>query len=187
MILVFCFVLKSYSQEKGAYKDPRDGKEYKTVIIGTQTWLAENLAYKPSSGNFWAYDNNLDNIIKYGYLYDWETAKKVAPVGWHLPSKEEWDELYKYLGGSSKLVYEKLIPNGTSGFMTLFGGIYLGLPIDKFYSIGDIIYFWSSTAVGGDQAYRFYCDNNPKNPGEYVGQWGFPSSCGLSVRLLKDK
>jgi uncharacterized protein (TIGR02145 family) len=38
-----------------------------------------NLAYKPKEGNFWAFNNDSGNVTKYGYLYDWETAKKVAP------------------------------------------------------------------------------------------------------------
>ena len=79
--------------------DKRDGKTYKTVKIGTQEWMAENLAYKPSSGNYWAYDDDNSNVAKYGYLYDWETAKKVCPSGWHLPSDEEWTTLTDYLGG----------------------------------------------------------------------------------------
>jgi len=87
------------SKTYGSFKDVRDGKTYITIKIGTQTWLAENLAYKPSSGNFWAYDNNSSYVVKYGYLYDWETAKKVCPVGWHLPSVEEWTTLANYLGG----------------------------------------------------------------------------------------
>ena len=51
--------------------------------------MAENLAYKPEQGNFWAYGNDSNNVAKYGYLYDWETAKKVAPKGWHLPTESD--------------------------------------------------------------------------------------------------
>ena len=55
--------------------------------------------YKSSSGNYWAYDNDNTNVSKYGYLYDWNTANKVCPTGWHLPSDNEWSVLTDYLGG----------------------------------------------------------------------------------------
>ena len=67
--------------------------------------MAENLAYKPSSGNYWAYgDDNSPKLHyawlkKYGYLYDWRTAQNVCPSGWHLPSDKKWTTLTKYLGG----------------------------------------------------------------------------------------
>ncbi|MEZ5084263.1 MAG: FISUMP domain-containing protein [Bacteroidales bacterium] len=82
------------------FTDPRDGKVYQTVIIDNQEWMAENLAYAPSSGNYWAYDYDVTNVETYGYLYDWETALVVCPTGWHLPSDEEWMELEMALGMS---------------------------------------------------------------------------------------
>ena len=86
----------------GKYETIRDGKIYKTVKIGNQEWMAKNLAYKPSSGNYWAYNNYYKvtaQTVSDGYLYDWETANKVCPAGWHLPSDKEWSELTDYLGG----------------------------------------------------------------------------------------
>jgi len=86
-------------ETKGTFTDARDNHVYKWVGIGEQVWMAENLAYKPSSGNYWAYNNDQNNITIYGYLYDWETACNVCPSGWHLPSDAEWTKLTNYLGG----------------------------------------------------------------------------------------
>ena len=103
-LLVFVFTVAllggcDSNSKNGEFIDERDGKKYKTIKIGEQVWMAENLAYKPISGNYWVYDNDDSYLDKYGYLYDWETAKNICPKGWHLPSKEEIEKLYKYLGG----------------------------------------------------------------------------------------
>ena len=97
------------------FTDSRDGKEYNYVVIGDQTWMAENLAFIPyvapanDNGGIWVYDYNgsstseakqSENYQKYGCLYNWETAKDVCPDGWHLPSDEEWKVLERYLGMS---------------------------------------------------------------------------------------
>jgi uncharacterized protein (TIGR02145 family) len=63
--------------------------------------MAENLAFKPTTGNYWAYDNNGSNVDKYGYLYDWQTACNVCPTGWHLPSDAEWTQLTDFMGGDT--------------------------------------------------------------------------------------
>jgi uncharacterized protein (TIGR02145 family) len=84
----------------GTFSDSRDGKVYKTVKIGKQIWMAENLAYKMSTG-CWAYNNDQTNVTTYGYLYSWESAKKACPTGWHLPSDAEWKQLTDYLGGNT--------------------------------------------------------------------------------------
>ena len=74
--------------------DNRDGEQYKTVIINNKNWLAENLRYKIKG--CYSPGRNKDNVKKYGYLYNWETAIKVCPFGWHLPSREEFKEFLAY-------------------------------------------------------------------------------------------
>jgi uncharacterized protein (TIGR02145 family) len=99
-VLILNIAMCSMAQVAGTFKDSRDGKTYKTVKIGTQTWMANNLAFKASSGCC-AYDNNKSNAAIYGYLYSWETAKNVCPTGWHLPSMAEWTTLIDYEGGET--------------------------------------------------------------------------------------
>jgi uncharacterized protein (TIGR02145 family) len=132
-VLVLNIALSSIAQVAGTFKDPRDGKTYKTVKEGNQIWMASNLAFKAGSG-CWAYDNNNANAISYGYLYTWETAKKVCPAGWHLPSMAEWTTLTDFAGGD-KTAGNKLKEAGSkhwaspnqgatnaSGFTALPGG-----------------------------------------------------------------
>jgi uncharacterized protein (TIGR02145 family) len=104
-----------------------DGNVYKTVTIGTQTWMAENLKTskysdgtiipnekdsleweKLTTGAWCYYNNDAANNAKYGKLYNWYAVSKtsngnknVCPTGWHVPSDSEWTVLTDYLGGES--------------------------------------------------------------------------------------
>src|SRR5690554_3132321 len=162
--------IMSFTTQEGSsgstFTDPRDGKVYQTVTIGNQEWMAENLAYEPSSGNYWAYDNNNSNVETYGYLYDWETACDVCPDGWHLPTDAEWTELTDYLGENAggKLKATGTIEAGTglwydpntgatneTGFTALPGGGrgYGG----TFDFVGGHGYWWSATEYRTDYAW----------------------------------
>jgi uncharacterized protein (TIGR02145 family) len=79
--------------------DTRDGKTYTTVTIGGKAWMAENLNYRPSSGNSWCYNDSASYCKKYGRLYDWNTARTACPSGWHLSTAHEWDSLGQAVGG----------------------------------------------------------------------------------------
>jgi len=143
--------------QKETFTDSRDGKVYETIKISNQTWMAENLDYASEGSKY--YDNNPSNYQKYGRLYDWFTAKKACPNGWHLPSKSEWEMLDNALGG---FVGKKLKAqngwdkggNGTDeyGFSALPGGY--GSLDGNFLDIGDKGYWWSANEENGNYAYN---------------------------------
>jgi len=100
-----------------------DGNVYTTVVIGTRTWMVENLKVtryrngdaisNVTDNTAWAglttgaycwYNNNIANKTPYGALYNWfavNDPRNIAPAGWHVPSDAEWTTLITYLGGES--------------------------------------------------------------------------------------
>ncbi len=175
--------------QTGYFTDSRDGKKYKWVQIGDQVWMAENLAYMPRDGNFWAYKNDESNALKYGYLYDWKTAKTIAPVGWHLPTRADWDLLLKYFvddEGEYNAYYSqsKLVKGGDSGFEVLFAGSCFE---DKFNNIGTEAYFWCETKYDEECAWRITFRTDDCWPDEPIDIGYGGITCGMSVRLIKDE
>lgn len=181
-VAILNIAMSSVSQVTGTFTDSRDGKVYKTIKIGEQTWFAENLAYKVNNG-CWAYDDNQSNVSKNGYLYKWETAKNVCPTGWHLPSQGEFEALLQTFGGGGKITFDALIPGGKSGFSALFAGF--RLDTGEFHGIGSYTRFWSSTPITNTDATYLvvYNDGNYK----VVQMTNDDIQGGYSVRCVRDK
>ena len=147
----------------GSLTDNRDGMTYRTVVIGTQTWMAENLNY--AAENSYCYENEASNCTKYGRLYTWATAMGICPEGWHLPDSTEWKTLVTAVGDiatSGKVLKsrsgwcERCTGEDANGTYKSANGTddygFSALPAGKRFSetgnFGEVIYFarfWSAT------------------------------------------
>jgi len=122
--LILFLVSGLYSQQYRSFTDPKNRRIYKTVIIGNQVWMTENLnvdkfrngdpipqaktnsEWEAAGNNHqpaWCYYmNDAKSGEKYGKLYNWYAVndpRGLAPKGWHIPSDAEWKTLTNYLGG----------------------------------------------------------------------------------------
>ena len=183
--------LWSVAQVTGTFEDPRDHKVYKTVAIGTQTWMAENLAYKENCG-CWAYANVEGNAATYGYLYNWESARNVCPAGWHLPGDAEWTRLTTFLGGESAAV-NKLKEAGTAHWKSPNAGAtnqsgFTALPAGnldvygQFWEIGETTFWWSSSEDSAIYGWYRSLYSNDSIPGRDLDY----KNNGYSVRCVRD-
>lgn len=136
---------KTTNQPKTGYGPnitDKDGNSYKTVYIGTQQWMAENLKttkysdgttipnvvdntqWQNNTTGAWAYyRNDASNNANYGKLYNWYAVSKttngnknLCPAGWHVPTDAEWTCLTDYLGGE-KLAGGKMKELGTTSWI----------------------------------------------------------------------
>jgi len=185
------------------------GNVYKTVKIGNQWWMAENLRttkYRNGSDIVNVTDslvwsglktaaycynkNNVDNGSTYGALYNWyavNDARKLAPKGWHIATDEEWSALVTFLGltPGTKLKSKTGWTSGNGidsyGFSALPGGNRGNGGV--FENIGTFGFWWSSTELTStNNAWFRYINNaNPSVDKNYVNK-----SNGYSIRCVKD-
>jgi len=191
-----------------------DGNIYNVVSIGSQEWLKENLrttrygngdtitnvvgkaAWANLAEGGWAYYNNDTNYnIPYGKLYNWLAVidnRKVCPIGWHVPSLDEWEEMIDYVGGTgyaggamkvTDTLYWKSPNTGatnSSGFSSV-PSAYRSSNGD-FNFIGYGASYWSSAEDSTTQAWSLAVYSN-----DAAILWGHNSKfSGQSIRCMKD-
>jgi len=216
---VKAFTLNHESDYSNEIDDPRhiidfDGNVYNTVKIGNQVWMAENLKvthYRNgdpipnvtnntqwsglTTGAYCNYDNDPNNAITYGRLYNWYAvaeSRNLAPIGWHVPSDTEWQILIDYLGGAA-VAGGKLKESGTtrwispntgatneSGFTALPGGYRDSN--SGFNDLGNDTDFWSSTEGNSDSAWSRELLYNLASIYRFISSRRY----GFSVRLVRD-
>jgi uncharacterized protein (TIGR02145 family) len=201
-----------------------DGNTYNTVQIGTQCWTKENLRvtkYRDGTvipldesnsigGEYdiWQditigarsiYNNNIDNLRDYGYLYNGYSvldSKGICPDGWHIPAYSEWSELTNYLGGQpvagGKMkstgwsFWSNSGKNSTneSGFSALPGGsrVYNG----AFYELKFSAFFWSISLIPYSEDNLRTSSLSFNDDSFYAGNSGFWKFMAASIRCLKD-
>jgi uncharacterized protein (TIGR02145 family) len=197
----------------------QDGNEYKTVVIGEQEWMAENLkasSYRngdeiqtnltdslwnsTTQGAWCYYDDNENNECPFGKLYNWYAAvdsRGICPVGWHVPSDEDWSALVDSLGNFStvgvKLKTTGTLEDGTglwrspnqnannsTGFSGLPGGFRNS--INNWGAKDGYGYYWSASLnEEGNPLYRYLSFNN-----FLVYRYYSAVNTGFSVRCVRD-
>ena len=138
---IVIIALNGQGQVTGTFTDSRDGKIYKTLKIGTQTWMVSDLAYEGVDGYI---------VGEYGHVYNWDAAIKAAPAGWHLPSKDEWKILFNNLGKGSR--YQKLKDPSFN-----FNATYKKYIRKSSVAVDEeeLTSYWTSTPCGPDEAKLF--------------------------------
>ncbi len=189
-----------------------DGNTYRTIRIGDQCWMAENLRtghYRDGSaipnvrdnsewsnlrGGAWSlYDNNSGSETTYGKLYNWyavEDGRGLCPTGWSVPGNAAWTQMSNYLGNNAG---GKLKTTGTQYWRSPNTGAtntsgFSALPgggrfsLGTFLSSGDDGYWWSSTESGATEAWSRRLSSLNGNISSYNSHKHF----GFSVRCVRD-
>lgn len=194
-----------------------DNNEYETVKIGSQLWMAENLrttlylngdpisttvpatkdiVSETSPKYQWSYDGDDANTLVYGKLYTWYVItdnRKVCPIGWHIPTDNEWATLETTLGGND-IAGSKLKEMGNDHWLAPYNvdatneSCFIALPggyrdwTGTFYLLENEAYYWSATESEDVRAWgRILTTGNSS-----VGRTGLVKGWGASVRCIKD-
>lgn len=180
-------VLKNAATDKWLKK--KEVPTFDEVTIGTQTWMAKNLAINDDGAGISVINDVTANNVNFGtqYYYTWDAAVRVANSiqGWHLPSKSEFEALSSYIGSGAGTKLKSTSGwqnnnNGTDDYN--FTGLPVGFaPISQYSSQGYTLYMWTSTAYNETKYY--YCSLTT-GTGLSTGQQ--TGNILYSVRLIKD-
>jgi uncharacterized protein (TIGR02145 family) len=190
----------------------QEGNSYATIVIGGQEWMAQNLSVtKYQNGDpipnvtaetEWAnlttgawvyYENNSFNDSIYGKLYNWYAvtdSRNVCPIGWHVPSDEEWTQLTNLLGGdlvaggkmkstSSLWAFPNTGASNLSGLSLLPGGARYSNGFGYMGTFGD---WWSTT----EYDFGTSLDRNLSYVSESADRYARNKTDGFSVRCVKN-
>lgn len=213
IIIITSLLLTKCEKESGLPVDG-DGNEYDTVVIGTQTWLAENLKTTKynnrvsiplvTDNNQWIstttaafcwYGNNATLKDDYGALYNWWAVKVsfLCPLGYHVPNDEEWKTLINYLGGE-EIAGAKLKTTGTQFWspnnIATNESRFSAMPGGKRDHNDGTFYSirnygsWWSSSPGIDEDSGRRVDIFHSMSGAYLK--GLSKKAGFSVRCIKD-
>jgi uncharacterized protein (TIGR02145 family) len=200
-IFLFAGLLfKGCEKEAGdEYLTDIDGNIYRTVQIGSMTWMAENLKVtRNKDGNpleTFCYMGRNEKCEQFGRLYPWDQALKASPEGWRLPTSEDWERLEVELGMDPDEAEEfgwrgtdqgaKLKEDGSTGFDALLSGYKDGTVLydGRYFDIGYFAAFWSATEYDSIKAvtrfvYATYDD---------IYKGSYDKTAALSVRCIKDE
>lgn len=210
-LLIAAFIFSLNLNNSISQVTDKDGNTYKTVTIGKQIWMAENLNVEHyrngdpipqvqdkeewdncTTGAWCYYDNNSGNGAIYGKIYNYYAVadpRGLAPEGWHVPSDAEWNQLMEFLG-TAEVAGEKM--KTTSGWdeggngnnSSGFTAIPSGYRNHEGYygNMGRNAVFWSTTEFNSTNVwFRNVIGSIPD-----VYRHNYAKNFGLSVRCIKD-
>ncbi|MCX6230291.1 MAG: fibrobacter succinogenes major paralogous domain-containing protein [Bacteroidetes bacterium] len=192
-----------------------DGNIYKTIRIGSQIWMAENLKvtrYRNgdlipnitdynqwiyfNSAAYCNYNNDTNNAKIYGHLYNFyvvSDSRNICPPGWHIPSYAEWETLTNYLGGDT-IAGAKLKETGTAHwFAPNYGATnesgFTAVPGGNRLDIGVDIFMGSFSTFWSTSDFSSTSGiqiYEIHSEGPNVGTYFCTKKTGLSIRCVKD-
>lgn len=201
-ILMLNSVVDSYSQNNINTITDIESNKYKTLVIGEQEWMVENLRttrlndgttipnitdntdwMQTSSFAYSWYENEISNKVVNGGLYNWHAVNtgKLCPEGWHVPTAVEWSRMFEHMGGND-VAYEALT---TSGFNIVHGGYRYGYfwGTGLFYEKGVNGYWWTASENTDKHAWSFTVSKATSK----IYRSYFEKNDGFSIRCVRSK